>query len=238
MARRTKEEALATRERLLDAAERVFEERGVAGASLADIATQAGLTRGAVYWHFTDKADLFDAMMKRVRLPLEHTASRATEGLDDPLEQIRGRCLAALRLAAHDPHARRVFGIATHKVEYVGEMASVRDRHVAARRDWVADLQARLLVATRRGQIARRPTARTAAIGIHSLLDGLVRNWMLEPGGFDLVRVGREALDAYLAGLVPAAGARAAPQADEVEPPAESDPAETPPSRRADPAVT
>ena len=39
--------------------------------SLQDIARRAGATRGAVYWHFTDKADLFDAMIERVTLPLE-----------------------------------------------------------------------------------------------------------------------------------------------------------------------
>ena len=63
MARRTKEDALATRDALLDAAERVFGRRGVARTSLAQIAEEAGLTRGAVYWHFKDKADLFTAMM-------------------------------------------------------------------------------------------------------------------------------------------------------------------------------
>ena len=63
MARRTKEEALQTRNDLIDAAELVFELRGVAGASLQEVAETAGVTRGAVYWHFRDKVDLFNAMM-------------------------------------------------------------------------------------------------------------------------------------------------------------------------------
>ena len=65
MPRRTKEDALATRNSLLDAAERVFLAQGVAGTSLNDIAQEAGTTRGAIYWHFRDKADLFTAMMDR-----------------------------------------------------------------------------------------------------------------------------------------------------------------------------
>ena len=71
MVRRTKEEALETRNLLLDVAERVFNEKGVSRTSLADIAEAAGLTRGAIYWHFKNKSDLFDAMMERVTLPLE-----------------------------------------------------------------------------------------------------------------------------------------------------------------------
>ena len=71
MPRRTKEEAQATRDLLLDTAAEVFERRGVSRTSMQDIATAAGLTRGAIYWHFRDKVDLFNAMMDRAILPFE-----------------------------------------------------------------------------------------------------------------------------------------------------------------------
>ncbi len=70
MARKTKAEAEATRESLLDAAESMFMEKGVARASLEEIARTAGVTRGgAVYWHFRNKQDILDAMLERVRAP-------------------------------------------------------------------------------------------------------------------------------------------------------------------------
>ena len=72
--RRTKAEAQETREALLDAAERVFFENGVATTSLTEIAQAASLTRGAIYWHFVDKAALFEAVQERGRLPQEHIA--------------------------------------------------------------------------------------------------------------------------------------------------------------------
>lgn len=65
MVRKTKEEAAETRSRLLDTAEEVFLREGVTRTSLQRIAEAAGLTRGAIYWHFQDKADLFNAMMER-----------------------------------------------------------------------------------------------------------------------------------------------------------------------------
>ena len=71
MVRRTKQEALETREKLLDAAETLFQREGVSRTSLQQIAQEAGVTRGAVYWHFKDKAELFDAMMRRATMPLE-----------------------------------------------------------------------------------------------------------------------------------------------------------------------
>ncbi|KUJ92268.1 MAG: TetR family transcriptional regulator, partial [Pseudomonas sp. 63_8] len=63
MARRTKAEAQATRALILDAAEQVFHAQGVSHASLAEVAKAAGVSRGAIYWHFENKIDLFQAML-------------------------------------------------------------------------------------------------------------------------------------------------------------------------------
>ena len=90
MARRTKREAAETRAALLDAAERVFRERGVARTSLAEIAAAAGVTRGAVYWHFRDKTALFEALCERVHLPMEAMLASAGEiRQEDPLGAVR-----------------------------------------------------------------------------------------------------------------------------------------------------
>jgi len=111
MARRTKVDADATRQALLDAAERVFYERGVARASLAEIAQAAGATRGAIYWHFKDKVDLFNAMMDRVTLPLEVACGiDAPVSTEDPLGRVRGMVQQLLEVMVNDPHTRRVLG--------------------------------------------------------------------------------------------------------------------------------
>ena len=90
MARRTKEDAAATRNGLIDAAERVFCEKGVSRASLSDIASAAGATRGAIYWHFKDKVDLFNAMMDRVTLPLEEGCAQfSCLASGDPVGRLR-----------------------------------------------------------------------------------------------------------------------------------------------------
>jgi TetR/AcrR family acrAB operon transcriptional repressor len=210
MARRTKEEALATRDHILDAAERVFQQRGVSQTSLQQIAQAAGVTRGAIYWHFRDKADLFNAMMSRVTLPMEQAAQRSGDPvLDDPVEFVRRVWLGALVQTANDPQVRRVFEIATHKVEYVGEMQAVRDRHVASRDRCLEQVRRGLSLAMRRGRLGRRVPARAAALGLHALIDGLIQNWMLDPAAFDLVRTGRQVLDTYLAGLAAGAAASA-----------------------------
>ena len=202
MARRTKEEAQATRSHILDTAELVFEQHGVSGTSLHEIAKAAGLTRGAIYWHFTDKADLFNAMIERATMPLEEIGSVCGfGGIDVSLAQMRDGFRDVLKRIVTDPQMRRVFAIAIHKVEYVDEMRAVRERHLQVRSDCLVDVERTLKAAFKRGELSRRMPARAAAIGLHALLDGLIQNWMLDPAGFDLVKVGPQALDAYLAGL-------------------------------------
>ncbi len=202
MVRRTKEEAQATRNLILDTAEVVFHERGVSRSTLNDIAQAAGLTRGAIYWHFQDKADVFNAMMKRVTLPLEETAQRSDDPeLEDPLAYMRANFTHALRLTVNDPQVRRVFEIATHKVEYVEETQAVRERHLATRDECLLHAQRGITLAMERGLLPKRIPARTAALGLHALIDGLIQNWMLDTEAFDLVKVGQQVLDTYLAGL-------------------------------------
>src|SRR5262245_39550214 len=110
MVRRTKEEAQATRERLLDAAELLFQAQGVSRTTLQQIAQAADATRGAIYWHFKDKADLFNAMMDRVKLPLE-TANRAvmSAAAERPLAAMETTLVDALRVITTNSQVRRVF---------------------------------------------------------------------------------------------------------------------------------
>jgi TetR/AcrR family acrAB operon transcriptional repressor len=199
--RRTKEEALATRHRLLDAAEVLFQSQGVSRTTLLQIAQEAGATRGAIYWHFKDKPDLFNAMMERVTLPLESATREANAANEDPLAAIEQVMVQALTLMVTDPQVRRVFEVATLKVEYTDEMAPVQQRHRSARNDCVTDFAHALQHAASRAGIELPIPVKTAAYGLHAVISGLIQDWLLEPGAFDLVPAGRHLFNVYLAGL-------------------------------------
>src|SRR5690554_3278114 len=77
--RRTKEEAENTRTAILVAAEMLFLKKGVSHTSLEHIAREAGVTRGAVYWHFQNKAHLFHEMLNQVRLPAEQITEHISQ---------------------------------------------------------------------------------------------------------------------------------------------------------------
>ncbi|MGO4390218.1 TetR family transcriptional regulator [Variovorax sp. M-6] len=202
MARRTKEEAQETRNRLLDAAEVLFQAQGVSQTSLQQIAHQAGATRGAIYWHFKDKAALFNAMMERVRLPLEDEVAKAVLGANvGPMDDVEYQMVEALKLMTTDMQVRRVFEIATHKVEYTHDMESVQQRHLAARNTCVIDFEKAMVAGARRARKRLPIPAAAAAQGLHALISGLIQNWLLDPAAFDLVATGRQTFRVYLEGL-------------------------------------
>lgn len=200
MARRTKEDADATRQALLDAAENVFHEKGVGRASLAEIAQAAGATRGAIYWYFKDKVDLFNAMMDRVTLPLE-AACRALDAATSPLARVRGALQRLLGVVVEDAHTRRVFEIAMYRVEYVDELSGVRERHQAALQRFHAQLAADLALAAQQQALVLPLPVADAALGVQALFDGLLQAWILGSTRFDLQQVGLATVTAYLRGL-------------------------------------
>lgn len=198
MARRTKEEAAATRDRILDAAEQLFAEHGVSRTTLQHIATAAGVTRGAIYWHFDDKVAVFNAMMERVIMPLE--SARAELDTEDPLSDLREYILTGLRKAVQDERARRVFEIAALKMEFVGELEAARVRRHQSLQAWMERSEERIKCAAERGQLREGVVPRAAALAMWSLAEGLIRSWLFEQS-FDLIEVGTQAMDAQINGL-------------------------------------
>ncbi|MBV8379432.1 MAG: TetR family transcriptional regulator [Paucibacter sp.] len=205
MARKTKQEALETREKLLDAAEQLFLRQGVSGTSLQQIAAEAQLTRGAVYWHFRDKAELFDAMMRRGTMPLEQGVRADPSGpaREQPLTlvELRWNLANVFWSAANNERTRRVFEIAMQKVEYAGEMLGLHERKRAVRRGWLEENRAAFVHAVEQGQLPPSIDADRAAVTLMSLVDGLLHQWIYEPGSFDLVGVGTHAVEDFITGL-------------------------------------
>ena len=202
MVRRTKEDALATRSALLDAAECVFQQRGVAGTSLGDIARAAGLTRGAIYWHFENKVVLFDAMVERLVCPLLINCEDRNERMQaDPLGFIYNALDQFISLMLNDAKFRRVFEILWHKCEYVGEMANIRDSHLDEGENHIDVLQQAFSLAIAQGQLHSALTPHQATIGLVAVIDGLLFNWTKNPALFPLDSYASPIIRAYLNGL-------------------------------------
>ena len=203
MARRTKIEAAVTREQLLDAAERVFRERGVSHTSLAEVAAAAGVTRGAVYWHFKDKADLFEAMCERATLPLDALLSKAgSSPCADPLSALRALSIAALTALATDPRAQAVFEVIFHKTELTGELAPVAGQRERERCECLLSVERLVQQAVAVGQLPADTDTALATRLLHAYVAGIMREWVLDKTAYDLEASAPAFVDMIMAGLL------------------------------------
>lgn len=203
MARRTREAAAATREQLLDAAERVFRDRGVTRTSLAEIAAEAGVTRGAVYWHFRDKADLFAAMCRRATSPMDTLAEQASESKDAPaVATLRALCVDALMHLTGDPRTQAVFEIMFHRSELSGELAGVAERHDRDCRQARAHVESVIRRGVASGDLPADTDAELAAQALYAYVTGIMHQWTLDPTCCDLRASAPALVDMLIAGLV------------------------------------
>lgn len=202
MVRKTKDEALETRERLLDAAGKVFCDKGVNNASLDDIAKEAGVTRGAIYWHFRNKSDLADTLFDRAKVPQEEAWGRCCDTTErDPLGFVRARATDALRRGTTDENIRQVWNILFHKCESVDDAEPIAVRKLSSRDGCAANMEVAFAAAIDRGQLPAGLDARTATTGLFCYVDGLIYNWLMDPEAIPLEKLAEQYIDIYMEGL-------------------------------------
>lgn len=202
MARRTKEDAQKTREMLIEAAENVFYEKGVSRASLNDIAVAAGVTRGAIYWHFKNKHDVFEAMIQRLKTPLEllHDAIEHPDE-PDPLGRFRELLIYLTQQIARDPRRRRVYEIVFLKCELTEENEPLGAKHRQAFLDGSTRIRKALNSAVTRGQLPADIDIEEAIVQLHVQLTGLIYMWLLLPDSFEFEREAERTIDTYFYSL-------------------------------------
>ncbi len=198
--RRTKEAADQTRASILDAAETVFYERGVSQTSLGHIAAAAGCTRGAIYWHFRGKSDLFMAMRERAFLPQEEFFQAQDIVSDpDPLGALHRVTIESLRRFAADERAQRVVAILTLRCEYVGEM----EEATLCQREADAHMQSNIRRAFERaaqlGHLAADWTPERATDACVCVFTGLFNHWLRSGESFDFTMLGAQLFDGLFA---------------------------------------
>lgn len=187
MVRRTKSEALETRARILDAAEQVFQRKGVLSASLNDIATEAGVTRGAIYWHFKNKHDVFMAMVERGKLLFDMMSEKAEDPAEpDPLGKLTEFMIYLLQMVVNDPAQRRIFDIMFHKCEFSGDNLQLQTMQRDKCRQSSSRMGRVLDNAIARQQLPSTLDVSRAVVWLHSQLTGMIMFWLLDPDSVDL----------------------------------------------------
>jgi TetR/AcrR family acrAB operon transcriptional repressor len=178
--RQTKENAEITRQRIIDAAREVFLSRGVSRTSMEQIAAQAGVTRGAIYWHFSNKTELFSALREQVLLPLidRMDDSLLLENNDDPLGQIGKFLSGTIDALNESSDTRQTFEIMMVKCEYVEELSAVLEQTLYNCERIAKKIEQLYERAKTKGQLKPTDSPAILAMDTHLFFSGLIHLWV------------------------------------------------------------
>ena len=167
MARKTSAEAEETRQRIIDAAVEVFAAQGVPDATLDQIARMAGVTRGAVYWHFNGKQEVLQAVLSSRQHPLELEFS-GEEGIELSWEAV----VTATLEAVHSTQSKQFSEILIYQA--VDESGLIHGRLVQARNRFLQYIHQVLRRAIAQGELPSTLDLHTSIAVFKGLITGLL----------------------------------------------------------------
>lgn len=188
MVRKTKEVAELTRLRIIDAARSVFLKRGVSRTTLEHIAAEAEVTRGAVYWHFKNKTEIFYAIRDRVFLPLidrmDDTLATASQTDDiDSLTQIENSLCDTINELNENIEMRQIYEIMMIKCEYVDDFATVLQQILNNCSNITEKIQSAYERAQAQQLLSTTQSPRALALDTHLFFSGLLHMWVKDADG-------------------------------------------------------
>lgn len=199
MARKTKQEAQQTRLALLKAGLALFDEKGVANTTLNDIAKSAGMTRGAIYWHFENKLEMLRAMFEEFGGEIEQEMYRmAADTAHSPLTRVRKIADYMANILSQEQDFGHLIRILYQACESRGEFAELLDDNRQDFRDLMTMMNALFVEASELGEIGQRDP-RVMAMGSYCMLNGIMETWSAQVDDFDIVEQTRAVMDDFLA---------------------------------------
>ena len=179
--RRTRGEAEMTRQRVIEAALALFSRNGYSQTTLAMIAAEAGYSRGPIYWNFSSKDELFEAVLGFSQQPLQQLVERArTE--PDPRRAIDDFVDEWFRLLVEDDWFRQSFEILLNKTELTAAMARTIRRERRLTRAIITTLGARIHEIRPAGDV----DAGSLGLLCYTYLMGITQSWLFAPKLFSL----------------------------------------------------
>jgi len=185
MVRKTKEDAELTRRRIIDASRAVFLARGVSRSTLEHIASHAEVTRGAVYWHFKNKTEIFHAIREQVFLPLidRMDDTLTMQGNEDPLTQIENSLCDTINELNENIEMRQTYEIMMIKCEYVDEFATVLQQILNNCSNITEKIQLAYERAEAQQLLIGKNNPRALAVDTHLFFSGLLHMWVKDFDG-------------------------------------------------------
>lgn len=199
--RRSKEDTAQTRQDLLEAALEVFSTKGYTASTLEDIAKAANVTRGALYHHFSGKAELYNTLLEQAAdRPAQVVQSAVAEG-GTFLEVMRRVFVRQITLIQSDATYRATAELVMFKLEPNAELEAANEMLVSGRQTTLEMLTQSFAQGVELGVIRTDLEPVEIARAFLALQIGLFHVWSTPPQGFDLERSANALAKVLIAGI-------------------------------------
>ena len=185
--RRTREEAEKTRDDILDAAASLLVDKSFHSISLEMVARAAGVTRGAIYWHFKNKGEIYDALHARLHKSFYEliTGNLAIEQ-PDSLQQLQDFFTGLLLNIESDQKVRNELTIFLLNRDYSGKLAIYREKHEEKKQEIFGLFDIYFERAKAKGLLTAGLDSRDMALAFTCYLDGIALHYLSNPGKFNM----------------------------------------------------
>ncbi len=203
MARKTKEDANETRESILNASIEVFFKKGFANSSLEEIAEGAGVTRGAVYWHFKNKLDIFQALHDQLYKPFSEMILQGFEkNKDCPLKELKEICTKLLSDLETDKRKNRILTIFFLKCDYSGEMAEVLESQNQRKIESIKLFSEYFERAKKKDHIPAHADSQLLTLSLICYITGIAYEYLRNPKIISLKNKASSLMESFFFGIV------------------------------------
>jgi TetR/AcrR family transcriptional regulator, acrAB operon repressor len=199
--RRTKEEAAVTRSTILKTALNVFSAKGYSAATLDDVAKAAKMTRGAIYWHFKSKADLYNTLVEEVSARGAAVLQQSIAEGGTLVDILRRVFIRQCALIEEDKEARAVMELTLFKTGLDPDLQAGRKKQIESGNALIATIADAMQMGIAQGTFRDDVEPINMARAILAFQNGAIQQWLASPRSFSL-KVSAEAFaDILITGL-------------------------------------
>ena len=169
----------------MDAALKLFGQRGYSGTTLRLIAEEAGCSRGPIYWHFANKEELFEEILAYSQVPLEQLVAMYRDS-GEPERAAEDFSRQWLRLLIDDSYFRQSFEIFLNKTEFTEAVAKTLARERALTASLIATFSAWVSSYRAANKLRGATPGDTVALSMYAYLMGITQSWLFNSDITDL----------------------------------------------------
>jgi TetR/AcrR family acrAB operon transcriptional repressor len=199
--KKTKQEAEQTRQVVLDAALKTFTRRGFSRTTLEEVAKEAGMTRGAIYWHFKNKYQLLDSVIEQVYQKLKGQTMEVINSPISPINKIRQLMINFFRFIAKENEFKVIEEYLVFKFQTAKEVKRFYQKHKSKMEEMLVLMKTLFNEGIKEGELDTNIDPEVGVMALISFVGGVKTPWISEIENFSLSENASSLVEIFINGI-------------------------------------